>query len=186
MSEYVPSSPEHEKHPQHHKTAEHSTQHHEKKPEVYEQERKDMLEQAQRTIEKQALPEKDVPVEIQHEAPKQLFVNQELKAISFQRTLSRTRKQLSKPERSLSKVIHQPVVDSLSRIGEKTIARPSALFAGGLGALLGSSIMLYMAKHYGFRYNLFVFIALFGAGFVVGLVIEFLLGIGRRSRSRTH
>ena len=187
MSENIPRAHEQEKQPHHHDSAEHTRQHatHEKEHATYEHERRAMLEQAHKTIEQEAVSNKELPVEGNHEVPKQLFVNQELKAISFQRILSRTRKQLSKPERSFSKIVHQPVIDSISRVSEKTIARPSGLLAGGICALIGSSIMLYMAKHYGFRYNLFVFLALFIAGFFIGLLLEVVFNLGRRSRTST-
>ena len=183
MSEHIPHSPEHEKQPQHHEAAEH-LEHakHEKAPEAFEHERQDMLEQAQKTIEKEAVSQHELPIEEKHEVPNKQFVGDELRAMSINRTMSRTRKKLSKPEQSLSKVVHQPVVDGLSRAGEKTISRPSGLLAGGICALIGSSIMLYMSKHYGFRYNLFVFIALFVGGFVLGLLLELVFRVGRRSK----
>lgn len=103
-----------------------------------------------------------------------LYVNRELKAESFRRTLNRTRKHLSKPQRALSKAVHQPVVDALSKVGEKTIARPTGLLTGSIIALAGSSYLLYSAKHYGYQYNYLTVILLFAAGYALGLVIELL------------
>lgn len=186
MTEHAPKH--HEREPDHHESAashEHAPKH-EKSAEAYESERQDLIEQAQNVIKQEAVSNEDLPVEKPHEAPKQLFVNQELKSISFQRILTRTRKQLSRPERSLSRLVHQPAVDKVSQVGEKTIARPSGLLTGGLFALVGSSIMLFMAKHYGFRYNLFVFIVLFVAGFFVGLLVELLLSFTRKSGNSAH
>jgi len=182
MAEHLPHSHEHEKQPHAGEALDHPKHEHKvkKSAESYEQDRQKAIEQAQQVIEKEATKQ-ELPVEKQHEAPKQLFVNQELKAMSFQRVLTRTRKKLSKPERTLSGVIHQPVVDGLSRAGEKTIARPSGLLAGGICALLGSTIMLYMARHYGFRYNLFIFIVLFVGGFFLGLLLELVFRLGRHS-----
>lgn len=185
MTEHLHHLHEHEKQPQHTEALEHAKHEHkaEKPAEAYEKDRQDAIERAQQVIEKQAVSRAELPVEKQHEAPKQLFVNQELKAMSFHRILARTRKQLSKPDQVLSKVVHQPVVDGLSRAGEKTVARPSGLLAGGICALIGSSIMLYMAKHYGFRYNLFVFIVLFVGGFFLGLLLELLFSFTHRPKS---
>jgi len=184
MSEQHPHSPEKVGSHEHIASAERVPMP-EKTAEAYTEQQQELLETAQNAVKHEALSSKDIPIEDRKEdVPKQLFVNQELKSLSYQRIMTRTQKHLSAPARSFSKVIHQPVIDTLSKVSENTIARPSGLLAGGVCALLGSSIMLYMSKHYGFRYNLFVFIALFFAGFALGLLIELLFAATRRVRAR--
>lgn len=112
-----------------------------------------------------------------------LYVNRELKQETWNRTLSHVRKQLSAPNRLLSKAIHQPVVDGLSRAGAQTVARPSGLLMGGICAFLGSSFFLLMAKRYGFTYNYLVFLLFFAGGFAVGLIIELLVFVVRRKHT---
>lgn len=103
-------------------------------------------------------------------------VNQkELKAESYKKTMKDVRKKLSKPDQVLSKVIHNKTIETTSEIGSKTVARPSGILGGGIFALLGSVAILWMANHYGFRYNFFVFILLFVGGFFVGTMVELLL-----------
>jgi len=111
-------------------------------------------------------------------------VNQELKKITLRRELKNIRRELSLPNKALSSVIHQPGIRQASEVSSKTIARPSALLGGGVTAFIGSGAYLVLANQMGFSYNYFVFIALFGIGFVVGLAIELLTSaiIGRKHR----
>jgi hypothetical protein len=114
------------------------------------------------------------------EAPSGM-VNRELKDMAYSRTLTRIRKDLPLPERAFSKVIHNKTIDSLSEAGSKTIARPSGILAGGFFAFLGSSVFLWISKHYGYEYNFLLFALLFAAGFALGLAIELLFRLGRRT-----
>jgi hypothetical protein len=96
----------------------------------------------------------------------------ELKSISYKRTMSRVQSQLSTPERTFSKVIHQPVIEKVSDVGARTVGRPSGLLGGGVASLIGTGFVLYVARHYGFEYNYMLFILLFAVGFFAGIVIE--------------
>jgi ABC-type nickel/cobalt efflux system permease component RcnA len=132
-----------------------------------------------KTVEQEALTGKELQGKIgEKERPKQqhsnVAITKAAKKAAYRKTLSHVRQQLPQHERTFSKVIHQPVIERVSEIGAKTVARPSAILSGGICALIGSSIVFYMAKHYGFRYNFFVFILLLGIGFALGLFIELL------------
>lgn len=111
-----------------------------------------------------------------------LYITKATKKAAYKKTLHHVQRQLPKRERAFSKVIHQPVIEKVSDVGAKTIARPSGVLTGGVCALLGSSFVFYMAKHYGFKYNFFIFLLLLGVGFVVGLVLELLWNITRKVR----
>ena len=180
MSEKLHERVEHEQH-----QPETEAQH--KRPEVsveHEQHKQhEQLEHAKHEVAQQAKSKEQTKVESgthHHEQP--IYVNHELKSIALQRTLSRVRRHLSAPNRVLSKVIHQPAIQAASEAGAKTVARPSGLLFGSFTALLGSSLVLYMAKHYGFRYNYLLVFALFIAGFAVGLILEFGWWLIRRRR----
>ncbi len=91
------------------------------------------------------------------------------------------------PGRTLSKVIHQPVVRAVSEPAGKTVSRPSGLLGGGLVAFLGTSAYLYLAKSTGMAYSYFVFIGLFVGGFVVGVALELLIhALSGRSKRSGH
>lgn len=109
------------------------------------------------------------------------MVNRELKDMAYQRTLTRIRKDLPLPERAFSKVVHNKAVDALSEAGAKTIARPSGVLAGGFFAFIGSSVFLWVSKHYGYEYNFLLFALLFIAGFAIGIGVEMLWRLLRRS-----
>lgn len=110
------------------------------------------------------------------------LISSELKHITLQRELQAIRRKLPAPERVLSRIIHQPTVRVVSEAAGKTVSRPSGLMGGGLVALLGTSGYLYFANHMGFRYNYVVFLALFAGGFVIGVILEFIVWIATRSR----
>ena len=112
----------------------------------------------------------------QGESSGQTFgVHKALKKDSYKRTLTKIQSHLSAPQRVMSKVIHQPVVDAVSNATAKTVARPSGFLGGSIIAFLGSSVFLYMAKHYGYTYNYAVLFMLFVGGFALGLILELLV-----------
>ncbi len=113
-------------------------------------------------------------------APQPGFINRELKQLARNRNLMLIRRRLSKPDKVGSKVIHQPLVAKVSELTENTVARPSGLLGGGIIALLGSAILLYMSKHYGFEYNYLAFFLLFAAGFAAGLLAELSRKLAKR------
>lgn len=111
-------------------------------------------------------------------------INRELKQITLHRELGSIRHQLSKPQQTLSRVIHQPTVQAVSEATSKTVGRPSGLLGGGLVALVGTTSYLYLAKHIGFQYNYGVFLVLFAGGFALGLGLELVVHITTASRRR--
>src|SRR5690606_36501416 len=111
------------------------------------------------------------------------LANRELKDLAYRRTLKRVQSKLPAPARAFSKVIHNPAVEAASELAGKTVARPSGVLAGGVAAFLGSSLFLWVARHYGYEYNYVLFALCFVGGFFVGLLVEFGLRLANR-RSR--
>lgn len=143
------------------------------------------LEAIHHKIEKEAKSSKETKVDNiaeKHNAAEHYLVTKGLKQEAFKRNLQRARKQMSTTSRGFSKVIHQPVVDAVSNVAEKTIARPTGILTGAIVALIGSSYLLYTAKHYGFQYNYFVVIILLVGGYLAGLIIELFIYGFRRLR----
>lgn len=185
MSEHVPDHIEYEprpltveREPEPAERARNDREHHSESQERAEA----RLEELQHKAEQAARSSRDVTVETKPADHQPQYVNQELKSLAAARSLSRTRKKLSGPDRAFSHLIHQPFVEAVSNVTDKTVARPIELFTGALCALLGSSVALYMAKHYGFRYNLLLFFLLFLAGFAVGIVIDVVVSLLKRIR----
>lgn len=115
--------------------------------------------------------------DIGKESPRQssVVIDKTVKQQAYKKTMRHVQRQLPRSQRSFSRFIHQEVVEKVSEVSSKTIARPSGLLGSGMVALLGTSVIVWMSRYYGFRYNFFVFVALIGAGFVAGLLIEALL-----------
>jgi len=111
-------------------------------------------------------------------------INRELRKITLRRELQHIRRKLPTSQRVLSRVIHQPTVRVISQAAGKTVSRPSGLLGGGLVALLGTSAYLYLAEHFGFTYNYFVFLTLFVGGFIIGLALELLVYLATASRRK--
>jgi hypothetical protein len=113
-----------------------------------------------------------------------VLINKQLKETAFSRSMIRTRKKLSAPSRALSKVIHTPVIEQTSETLSKTVARPSSMLGGAFFALLGTSILLWVTRRYGYEYNYLAVILLFGGGLVIGLSIEGLWRLLSKNRTR--
>lgn len=109
-------------------------------------------------------------------------ISRELRQVSLQRELTDIRRQLSAPQRALSRLIHQPSVKVVSDAAGRTVSRPSGLLGGGLVAFIGSTGYLWLAHHTGFRYNYLVWLALLAGGFAVGVALEGLVWLATRSR----
>lgn len=111
------------------------------------------------------------------------FVTHNLKVMARRRLLKRVREQLPASDRVLSRVIHQPIIDSASELTGKTVGRPSGLLSGGIFAFIGSGTLLYIDKHYGYRYNFLLWALCFIGGFLIGLLIELVIKLVARPHS---
>ena len=185
MSEHAPKG--HEQFTAPHEAEQHEAAHHKAHPEHEARHEKQELAPI-KELEQQAKEEAVVAKElVSHEKgghdPAPQFVQRELKENTFNRSMTRIRKQLPYGEKVLSKAIHQPVVDTVSQVGAKTVARPSGLLMGSICAFVGSSFFLWAAKHYGFHYNYLLFVIFFAGGFVLGLFLEMLLFVLRRNKA---
>lgn len=109
-------------------------------------------------------------------------INRELRQITLNRELRQLQRKLPTLQRNFSKIVHQPAVRVASEAAGKTISRPSGLLGGGIVALIGTSVYLYMAKHYGFEYKPSAFLMMLAAGFALGLALEFIVHMATRSR----
>ena len=135
---------------------------------------KDTVEEMGAKVKEQAVSAKETTVgENAEDKPQTDYGNRrELKRQAYQQTMSRIRQGLRPSERIFSKTIHQPVVNNVSEVSAKTIGRPMGIIGGGLLALFGSIVLLYGAKHYGYRYNFLFFFGLFVIGYLVTTVFE--------------
>lgn len=101
-----------------------------------------------------------------------IIMHRELKEDAYRRSLEKARRELPATDRIFSRFIHQPTVELVSNIAAHTVGRPSGLCMGGLLALISSSLLLYMARTYGFAYNYSVMILGLVGGFIIGIALE--------------
>lgn len=148
---------------------------HEKQPDTAE---------LRRQVEKLAVSGKEASAGEKHKTAHHPNVShKQLKNSAYVRTLAKVQEQLPTATRTFSQLIHQPVIEKASNLGAQTIARPSGILAGGFAALLGSAIVLYLSRKYGFQYNYTLFVALFVVGYFTGLLIELAARLVRGRRA---
>lgn len=93
---------------------------------------------------------------------------------SFRKTMQHIQKDMSPASRTLSKVIHNPIVEKTSEVIGNTVARPNLILAGAIGMItLGLGIYL-IAKSYGYVLSGFEMIGASIIGWGVGAIIEFI------------
>lgn len=113
--------------------------------------------------------------EAKHAPPERQFVGDELKGNTLKRSLRQIRKNLKPYQRPFSKFLHNTAVEGISEASAKTIARPEGLLFGGIASFLASIAVLLACYYYGYEYNYFIGLISFPTGFVLGLIIEFLI-----------
>ena len=128
-----------------------------------------------KTIEKQAVEAESTKAEKEESQPTTQQLTKELKSVKYKETMRYVRRHLSPSERKLSSFMHTPVVEKVSEVSSKTIARPSGILGGGLIALIGSLGVLFFAHRFGFEVPNSIFAALFIIGFGVGLIGELIV-----------
>ncbi len=105
------------------------------------------------------------------------------RARAYETVMDDVRSHLSPSSRAFSKTIHNPVVEKTSEAVGGTIARPNALLAGGVSAFIVSLAVYLIARHYGYPLSGSESIATFAAGWIIGVVFDFirLMITGKRS-----
>lgn len=177
-------------HPEHKAELHHSKEHRqhlenlEASGKAQERVLRDSTEQIRQSVATEALSAAEYsPAETETSASSQhpMHASRELRSMTYKRSLTRLQKRESLTDRTLSKIVHSAPVYASSEALSKTIARPSGLIGGGICALLGTSIFLAIARHYGYRYNFLIFVACYAAGLLVGLLIEAAFRLRRRN-----
>lgn len=108
------------------------------------------------------------------------------KARSFDTTMAHTRSQLSRPERSFSKIIHTPVIEKVSETAGKTIARPSGILGAAIASLIGLLSIYGVARFMGFPLSGSEMPLLLLGGFMTGLFLEWVYKSIRTLAAPSH
>lgn len=113
---------------------------------------------------------------VQHATKKQ-------RETSYKNTMKQIQSEMTAPARTFSKFIHHNVVEKGSEAIGSTIARPNAVLAGSLTALVLVSGIYIVAKIFGYRLSGFETIGAFMLGWALGLIYDYVrfTALGRRS-----
>lgn len=126
-----------------------------------------------------ALPAMESSVERPH------FIDSSTKSLRLTKSMQTVQTRLTGPQKSFSKLIHQPLVQKVSEQAAKTVTRPSGLLGGGVAAFFGSLGYALFTQYYGFTYNFSIFLLLFVGGFAAGVAIEYAAyGLHKLRRQR--
>ncbi len=124
--------------------------------------------------------------QIDKEPDTDLGMQQLLKSNAYEHTLRRVQQKLPKTARAFSKIAHNKTVETVSNVSAQTVGRPSGILGGSICALMGSLILLYYSRHYGFKYNYSLFFLLFIGGFLVGALAELAIWLLYSRKQRRY
>ena len=102
----------------------------------------------------------------------------------YKATMRRVEAGLPGYQRRFSKIVHNPIVDQVSQVAGRTVARPSAITGAGASASLGMIVLLFFAAQNGFELNPTLFLLMLATGWGAGLVFEGVWRLGKRTANR--
>ena len=92
---------------------------------------------------------------------------------AYSSIMKHTQAELPPASRAFSKVIHNPVVERVSEVAGKTVARPNAMLSGAVSAFLLTLVVYLIARFNGYPLSGSETIAAFIAGWVIGNLYDF-------------
>lgn len=120
-----------------------------------------------------AAAEKEAQSPLSESTPK----NNKQRETSFRQTMRSAQSKMSAPERTFSKIIHNPIVERVSDTISTTIARPDAIVSGALCAFLAVLSLYLTARYVGFALSGFETIGAFIVGWVIGMGYDFIKSV---------
>lgn len=133
------------------------------------------IEELLKQIEREAHSSKEVLGRQEHDKQREghaHLAGDHLKSHASRQTLKTVQRQLNRPERTFSKIVHNPAVENVSEVAGKTVARPYGLLWGGIFSVLGSLLVVIVTRFYGYEYNFVIGLSCFAGGFLFGLLFE--------------
>lgn len=132
--------------------------------------RHEALDQAK--SEKEArLEQKPDSTEVKHDTPPN---SKAARKQAFDTIMQEVHAQMPPVQRTFSKFIHAPVVEKVSDVTGKTVARPNAILAGSVSAFVLVLAVYLVARHYGYPLSGAETMVAFVAGWLLGIVFDFL------------
>lgn len=131
-------------------------------------------EHARHEVHEQAISGAEYEQPSSEQPQQQPIYDKAAKEHSFNTTMHHVRRSLSKPERQLSKFIHQPAIEKTSEVLGKTVARPSGIMGATVAAFIGLLSIYSVAKFAGFQLSGSEMPFLLLGGFALGLFLEWI------------
>ncbi len=161
-------------------------QHLEKEAHKAKHEHKDSIDKILHTIEKEAITSETINkhhLDGNKHTSGPVGFGAELRKRSIDDNLKKIQRELPGPQKTFSKLIHQPVINAVSEVSSKTVARPSGLLFAGLLSMVTSLGLLIACRYYGYRYNFLIGLVALGVGFGLGLILELIFSLFRRTKT---
>lgn len=136
---------------------------------MQEKSRQEALEKAQ-SIENN----KDNRPEKQSQKSRRSAINKKDLNKSYKNTIRQVQSEMKTPSRVFSKFIHNGFVEKASDIAGSTVARPNSMLYGSFFAFLLTLIVYVLAKNLGYTLSGSETIAAFIAGWLFGIIIDYL------------
>lgn len=100
------------------------------------------------------------------------YLTKKIKTEQYKKTLHITRQNLRSSEAVFSRFIHKPIVETISEVSVKIIARPVAIISGAIITIIGGLTVFVIAKKIGFTLPFSLIIVLYFSGYLFGLLLE--------------
>lgn len=107
------------------------------------------------------------------------YTKQEKKQ-AYKKQIKKVQSQLPRGSRAFSKVVHNPVVETISDATAKTIFRPSALIGGSVTGLALGLIIYLVARYYGYPISTMTLVLLLIIGAILGVIVELIVGMFKK------
>lgn len=138
-----------------------------------EREPQKLERQTERQAQKGERPE---PAKPERQAPSSRNDRQ----AAYRQEIATIRQHLSPTARTLSRIVHAPVIETVSEALEETVMRPSLVLGGAIGALLSGSILYLFAKVRGYPARGGIWLVGLVVGAIIGAIIELIIYLLRR------
>lgn len=108
------------------------------------------------------------------------YTKQEKKQ-AYRKEIKKVQSQLPRGSRTFSKIVHNPIIETISDTTAKTIFRPSALIGGSVTGLVLGLIIYLVARYYGYPISTMTLVALLIIGAILGVIVELILGMFKKT-----
>lgn len=106
------------------------------------------------------------------------------KKATYKQTMKTVQGQMNAPSRAFSRIIHNPVIEKTSEFIGSTVARPNAIASGAVFAIIVMSGVYLVARTYGYILSGFETIGAFMAGWVLGILYDYMRAMVTGGRQR--